>query len=198
MDFGFHRTVQDDVILSPAVPHIAVRYSPDFIYLGDLQYIARDTHHIEEFIFVNPNKLGHASHLLLVHFEGFLESKDGAYEYLPQETVMVKGEEFEYERYFLNIQDDFARFPGSDLAHAASYVRQRSYTLAGDMVFQRFRRYTSPDRRSIFSISYLEANEAQQLTPASLEAEPARAAALRARAADSFEIISFPETVLAR
>lgn len=188
MEFSSHRTIDGDMILSPGMPRAAIRYSPEFIYLGDLQYIARDTHHIEEFIFLRPNSLGHATWLLLVHFEGFLENKEGSYEFPNQQTLHLYEQEFFYERYFIDIQDDFSRFPGSDLAHAADYIRQRAYTLAGDMIYQRFQRYVSEDRRNLFSVSFLEANNEPHLTAESLAQDKAAADALLQRAIDSFSI----------
>jgi hypothetical protein len=189
MDFGFHRTVDGDRILSPALPRVAIRYHYDFIYLGDLQYIARDTHHVEEFLFLVPSGQGHVRRMLLVHFEGFLENKEGSYEYLPQPLVSIAGCEYQYERYFINVQEDIARFPGSDLARAASYVRQRAYTLAGDMTVQRFSRYVSPDRRNLFSVTFLEENESPRRTPALLNEDPAEAQALLERALASFTLL---------
>jgi hypothetical protein len=188
MEFPSHRTIDGDMILSPGMPRAAIRYSQDFIYLGDLQYIARDTHHVEEFIFLRPSSIGHASRLLLVHFEGFLENKEGSYEFPNPHTMHLYGQDFSYERYFINIQDDLSRFPGSDLAHAADYIRQRSYTLAGDMIYQRFQRYVSPDRRNLFSISYMEANNEPRLTEASLAQDESAAQAMLERARSSFSI----------
>ena len=188
MEFPSTRTIDGDAILSPGMPRAVIRYGNQFIYLGDLQYIARETHHVEEFIFLCPNSRGHATQLLLVHFEGFLENKEGSYEFPHQNPLRLYDQDFFYERYFINLQDDFSRFPGSDLAHAGDYVRQRAYTLAGDMIYQRFQRYVSQDRRYLFSISYLEANNEPRLTAADLAQDEHAAQALLERAKNSFSI----------
>lgn len=188
MEFPSHRTIDGDMILSPGMPRAVIRYSQDFIYLGDLQYIARDTHHVEEFIFLRPNSIGHATRLLLVHFEGFLENKEGSYEFPNENILRLYEQDFSYERYFINIQDDLSRFPGSDLAHAADYIRQRAYTLAGDMIYQRFQRYVSPDQRNLFSVSYMEANNEPHLTAANLAQDESAAQGLFDRARSSFSI----------
>jgi hypothetical protein len=188
MKFGSIRSVDGDVILSPSLPRIAVRFSSDFIYLGDLQYIARGVHHVEEFLFLQPNGLGHATRLLLVHFEGFLENKEGSYEFPEQPAVELDGETYQYERYWINIQDDLRRFPGSDLAHAADYIRQRAYTLAGDMIFQRFSRIITPDHRHLFSITCMEVDDlARQADPSNLD--EAVHLALLERATSSFSFV---------
>ena len=192
MDFGTIRSIKGDLILSPSLPRLAIRYSPDFIYLGDLQYIARKTYHVEAFIFITPNSMGHATRLLLVHFQGFLESREGSYEFVSQPVVNLEGEEYQYERYFINLENDFKRFPGSDLAHSADYIRQRAYTLAGDMIHQRFQRLVSPDGRHLFSISYLEANNDPTLTDARLKQDTQAAQALQERALSSFSIVHEP------
>lgn len=189
MDYGVTRAVKGDLILSPSQPRVAVRYSPQFIYLGHLQYIARETHHAEEFIFLSPNAQGHATHLLLVHFEGFLENKEGSYEFLPQPVQLINGEEYQYESYLMNLQDDFARFPGSDLSHAADYIHQRAYTLAGDATVQRFSRFAGPERRNYFSITYIEQNWNSAVTPENIRL-PETAGTLLERAMRSFTIIT--------
>ncbi|HEX9017594.1 MAG TPA: hypothetical protein VF806_00300 [Anaerolineaceae bacterium] len=186
MNFGTTRSIKGDLILSPALPKAVIRYSSDFIYLGDLQYIARETHHVEEFIFLVPNSLGHITRLLLVHFEGFLENKEGEYEYFSEKSVKLGGEAFAYNLYFINVQDDLARFRGSDLAHAADYIRQRAYTLAGDMTYQRFQRLVSDDRRNLISISYMEAND--DLTANAVAEDPQLGKALIERALKSFSL----------
>lgn len=193
MDFGTIRSIKNDLILSPSLPRLAVRYSPDFIYLGDLQYIARDTYHVEAFIFITPSSIGHATRLLLVQFQGFLENREGSYEFLPQPVVVLDGEEYQYERYFLNLENDFTRFPGSDLAHAADYIRQRAYTLAGDMIHQRFQRLVSLDGRNLLSISYLEANDDPNMTAERVDADPRITSDLQARALGSFSILREPQ-----
>lgn len=189
LDYSSIRTIEDDIILSPSLPRLGVRISPNFIYVGDLQYIARDKQHVEEFIFLNPNGLGHVTQLLLVHFEGFLDNKPGMYDYHPRQSIQLDGSEYLYDLEFITIQDYIAHYPSSDLAHAADYIRQRAYTLAGEMTFQRFLRQVSPDRRNEFVVAYLERDEDPILTPEDLQADPAIGQALMDRALSSFTIV---------
>ncbi len=189
MEFGPIRAIKDDMILSPAVPRLGVRISPNYIYLGDVQYIARGMQHVEEFIFLNPNALGHVAQLLLVHFEGFLENKQGIYSYHPRTSIPMDGADYLYDLSFINIQDYVATHADSDIAHAADYIRQRSYTLAGDMSYQRFMRLASPDGRNQFILAYLEENDQRQLSPELLQQDPEEAKALLDRALNSFEIV---------
>ncbi len=156
MDFGTFRSIEGDTILSPSLPRLAVRIGPDFVYLGKLYYIAANTYHVEQFIFLDPNSLGLVTRVMLVQFAGFLGNKEGAYNYSHQKTVQVNDEAFFYEEKQVHIDDYVRRFPNSDLGHAADYIRQRSYTLAGDMNSHRFTRLVSPDARSEFAIIYLE------------------------------------------
>jgi hypothetical protein len=188
MEFGPIRAIKDDLVLSPSLPRLGIRISPDFIYLGDLQYIARETYHIEEFIFLSPNGIGHVTRLLLIHFAGYLNNREGAYEYTPLQTVRLDGEEYQYEADLIDINNHLSRFPASDLAHAADYIRQRAYTLAGDMVYQHFSRLVSPDRRNKFVVAYLERNNDPALTAEKLPQEDT-ARALLERAMTSFTIL---------
>lgn len=189
LEYSSIRLIQDDTILSPSLPRLGVRISSNFIYVGDLQYIARDKQHVEEFIFLNPNGLGHVTQLLLVHFEGFLDNKPGMYDYHPRQTIQLDGNEYLYDLEFITIQDYITRYPSSDLAHAADYIRQRSYTLAGEMTFQRFLRQVSPDHRHEFVLAYLERNEDPILTPEDLQSDAEVAQRLKDRALNSFTIV---------
>ncbi len=189
MDFGPIRAIEGDTVLSPSMPRLGIRISSDFIYLGDLQCIAEETFHVEQFIFLSPNGLGHVTRLLLIHFAGFLENREGTFEYPPQPTVLMDGEEYQYEFRSIDINEYIEQFPTSELAHAADYIHQRAYTLAGDMVFQRFSRLVSNDRRNEFIISYLERSEDAQRTAELLRQDEAYARSLQERAQTSFTII---------
>jgi hypothetical protein len=189
MDYGIIRAIQGDTILSPSLPRLGVRISSDFIYIGDVQYIARDSFHVEEFIFLSLNSIGHVTRLLLVHFEGFLDNREGKYEYLTRPAVSLDGEDYLYDIQFIDLQDYLSQRPNSDLAHAADYIRQRSYTFAGDYTFQRFIRAVGEEQRDEFVILYLERNENPAYTPEDLQSNPDLAAQLQRRALDSFEIV---------
>lgn len=189
MDYGIIRAIQGDTILSPSLPRLGVRISPDFIYLGDVQYLARDSFHVEEFIFISLNSIGHVTRLLLVHFEGFLDNREGIYEYLPRPTISLDGEGYLYEIQFINLQDYLSQQPDSDIAHAADYIRQRSYTFAGDFTLQRFMRAVGDERRDEIVILYLERNENPAYTPEDLQANPDLAAQLQQHALESFAIV---------
>ncbi len=164
MEYGIIRTIKDDTIISPFLPRLGIQISPNYIYLGDLQYILRDTHHVEEFIFLNPSAIGHVTQLLLVRFAGFLDNKPGAYRYPENQAVQLDGDSYLYDISFINIQDYLAQYPQSDIAHAADYIRQRAYTLAGDFIYQRFLRLVSQDGRHEFTIAYLSNNDERGLT----------------------------------
>ncbi len=189
MEFGPIRAIEGDTIISPSMPRLGVRISPDFIYLGDLQYIAQETYHVEEFIFLDPSGIGHARKLLLVHFSGFLDNKGGSYENRPHPTVHLDGEDYQHEIRFIDINDYLNRYPESDLAHAADYIRQRAYTLAGEMVYHRFVRLVSLDLRNQFIIAYLEINPDPQLTLAMIQNDADLMQTLLNRALKGFSII---------
>jgi hypothetical protein len=189
MDFGPIRAIEGDTITSPYLPRLGVRFSSDFVYLGDLQYLSRETYHVEEFIFLDPSGIGHAKQILLVHFSGFLENKVGEYKDSTQPTVCLDGEDYHHEVHFIDINDYLARNPQSDLAHAADYIRQRSYTLAGDMIYHRFSRLVSDDLRNHFIIAYLETNPEPAMTSAEIEKDGSLAQTLLDHALKSFTII---------
>jgi len=189
MEYGPIRAMEGDTIVSPTMPRLGIRISPDFVYLGDLQYIARETYHVEEFIFINPSGRGHARQILLVHFSGFLENKEGAYEHRSHPTIRLDGDDYQHEVRLVNINDYLTRYPDSDIAHAADYIHQRANTMAGDMVYHRFTRLVSADRRNQFIVAYLETKTDPQITQDTLREDPARVETLLSRALQSFTII---------
>lgn len=190
MDFGKIRNIRDDLVLSPSTPRLAVRYHPEFIYLGDLQYITGETRHAEQFIFLSPNGLGHVVRMLLVQFEGYLENKPGSYPHEGDHMLEINGEPYIYDIHFIQVSDFIEKNPLSGFAHAADYIRQRAYTLGGDMTYQRFTRIASPDGRHKFAISYLETNEGPLMNAVVLERNPAVATALRENAMHYFSVLT--------
>ena len=165
MDYGKIREMKGDTILSPSVPRLGVRISPIYIYLGNLQYLDCGSQQVEEFIYLCPNSIGHVTRLLLVRFQGFLENSAGIYEYMSPQKKQIDNQDFAYEIEYFDLQDYLNESPDADIAHAADYIRQRSYTLAGDMVYQRFQRIVSDDNRRQFLIFYLEQGEDPSTTP---------------------------------
>ncbi len=189
MEYGTIRNIKDDMVLSPSLPRLGIRYNPEFIYLGDLQYIGNSGNHVEEFIFLSPNSQGHAKRLLLIRFSGVLENKEGTYPGLAGETIDLAGDSYTYMISFIDLQDFLARHPGSNMAHAADYIRQRAYTLAGDMIVQSFTRRVDAEQRHEFQIAYMELNNDSNLIYETLLENPQLAKDLKQHALESFTIV---------
>jgi hypothetical protein len=190
MEMGTVRFVKDDTIVSRAQPAVTIRYNNKFIYLGNLQYISQDTHRIETFIFIEPNARGHAASLLLVHFEGLLENNEGTCEDAGESVTELAGQIYQVQRRFINGPAEYSRAAGTHLSLAADYVRQRAYTLAGDMIYHRFFRVLEPDLRSTINLTYLEATDDAQTAAEEAERDPSTAQAMLERAMTSFEILA--------
>lgn len=188
MDFGPFRAIKGDTILSPSLPRLGIRISPDFVYLGKLHYISANTYHVEQFIFLSPNSLGHVTRVLLVEFAGFLGNKAGVYIYTERNSIDFDGDAYLYEEQAIELDDFIKRYPNTELAHAADYIRQRSYTLAGDMRHLRFSRLVSEDRRNEFVITYLDNISEDNNSTADISEEQAT---LLDRALSSFAIIPY-------
>lgn len=189
MEKGALRFIKDDTIVSRATPRLTIRYSNDFIFLGSMQYIAQETHHIDAYIFLNPNIRGHAASVMLVHFEGLLEGREGSCMVPGDDTILLGGDMYQYQRRFISAATEFKRSAGTPLALAGDYIRQRAYTLAGDMIYHHFWRYLENDNRDSFSISFLEATEDGQAAAELADSDPAEAQAMLQRALRSFELI---------
>lgn len=189
MEMGTVRFVKDDTIVSRALPAATIRYSDDFIYLGNLNYISQDHHNVEAFIFISPNGRGHATSLLIVHFEGILEGQEGSCAGPSDGVIDLGGVPYQYQRHFIKGPGEYSRAKGTHLSLAADYIRQRAYTLAGDMIYHRFFRCIEPDLRHNISLSYLEATDDAQQAASLAENNPAAAQAMLDRALRSFEFL---------
>jgi hypothetical protein len=189
MDFGPFRAIKSDTILSPSLPRLGIRISSDFIYLGKLHYISANTYHVELFIFLSPNSLGHVTRMLLVQFAGFLGNKAGVYLYPERSAIDFQGEAYLYEEQSIELEDFLKRYPNTEMAHAADYIRQRSYTLAGDMRHVRFSRLVSGDRRNEFAITYLD--NTPEEPPGAVEVSNEKQSSLLDRALSSFSVVPY-------
>lgn len=189
MEFGPIRAVKDDMILSPYLPRLGVRISEDYIYLGDLQYLAQGMYHVEDFIYLCPNSQGHVTRLLLVQFDGFLDHKEGMYPFPGGSEVTLAGDEYNHTLSTVSFPNFDKKSSGTHLAHCADYVRQRSYTLAGEMLYHTFLRLVTEDHRNRFSIHHLERVEDANLPPDPLAANTAQQQEMLARALRDFTIM---------
>lgn len=189
MEFGSIREVQGDTVVSPFLPRLGVRISPGYIYLGDLQYLTRGAYHVEEFIFINPSSIGHVTQMLLVQFEGFMENKAGVFEATPGQPVSIEGDSYLYSMSIIELPAYFDQFPNTNITHAADYVRQRAYTLAGQMVYQQFLRHVSEDGRNKFTLVYIESDDEGKLSEDALRQADSVRAELLQRALASFSIV---------
>lgn len=156
IEFGPIRTIKDDLVISPTAPRLAVRFAPSLIYLGDLQYIRRETFYVEEFILINTNGLGHLTQMLLVHFAGYLENQEGRYEYPQSPVATLAGDTYLLDQFTIALREPNAKPADTEVSRSVDYIRQRAYTLPGDLACQRFRRVVSDDRRREFAILYAE------------------------------------------
>ncbi len=189
MEFGPIRAVKGDMILSPYLPRLGVRISEDYIYLGDLQYLAQGTYHVEDFIYLCPNSQGHVTRLLLVQFDGFLDHKEGTYPLPGGSNINLAGDEYNHTLSTASFPSFDKKSAGAHLAHATDYVRQRSYTLAGEMIYHTFLRLVTDDHRNRFSIHHLERIEDANLPPDHLAANTAQQQEMLARALRDFTIV---------
>lgn len=156
LEFGPIRTIKEDLILSPTSPRLAVRFAPSLIYIGDLQYILRETFYVEEFILINTNGLGHLTQMLLVHFAGYLENREGVYAYPQSPVATLAGDPYVLDQFTIPLREPNSKPSEGETSRAVDYIRQRAYTLPGDLDCQRFRRIVSEDGRREFALLYAE------------------------------------------
>jgi hypothetical protein len=189
MEQGNTRIIDGDMILSPSTPPIHIRVDSGFVYLGKLHHILEACRQAEEFVFVDPNSLGHITRMLTFHFQGFFETSCRSFDYTPRQSVRLGAHDYLYDVSFLNFRDYVEEHPDTDLARMADYIRKRGYNLIGEAVSQRFLRVVDESQQNVFFVEYLEGTGNYGLTAQLLKNDESARAALLDRARACFEFV---------
>ncbi len=72
------RHVSGQTLVSSHLPAVEIDVAPAFTYVDRFQFILYDAAHVESFVFAAAGA-GQAGRLLVLQFEGYLESNDFTY-----------------------------------------------------------------------------------------------------------------------
>lgn len=187
MDPDSIRTMEGDVIQSPALPKIQIQISNNWIYIAKMQLLMECDRCSEQFVLLDTNSTGHVTHLLQVQFEGFIAS-DKAYDELTGPTVRMGGQDYISQVSAFDVQQLINEHPLHELSPVIDHIGKRGYTIAGIMVMQRFARIVDANRRNLIYIDYLECAD-ESVPVETLISDEAARQALLARAQKQFSIL---------
>src|SRR6266487_684841 len=113
MDVVKERDVVGNVLISTYLPPVRIQVDPAFHYLGKLQFILYDVAHVEVFVFVVADHQ-HATRVLVIDFEGYLEDNTYTYEYPTTATLNLGGQEYLADAWLLTNELLTQQRPDSD------------------------------------------------------------------------------------
>jgi hypothetical protein len=93
----------------------------------------------------------------MLQFESFLPNIEGRYDYGEPQSVNISGiDYFSNTESVPNVEAALKAVPDSDIAKAAIFLRSKGFTLMNALVYQRFVRVVSDDKRREFIMLYVE------------------------------------------
>ena len=149
------RTVQNNILRSKELPAIEIEIDPEFNYVGSTSFILYDVAHVEQHHFLVADEQKRVMKRLWFQFEGFLEDNNHKYNYSGMEVLNLNGLTFLHNTYPMNIDEVVQERPTSDSAHVVDFLREKEYTLSGDLISHRMV-WLDADLRNELMIIYSE------------------------------------------
>ena len=149
------RTVDGNLLVSTALPAIAVRVDPSLAYVDRLQFVLYDVAQVDLFLFVQAEE-ARAVRALMVQFEGYLPHVDATYAYPETATVVLGAHTYASDVTVIDLPALLEQHPGSEAAHVAGAVRRRGLMPAETVTAVRFARVVDAAGHHELLITYLE------------------------------------------
>jgi hypothetical protein len=149
------RTAENTFLRSEKLPAIAIQIDPAFRYAGSTSFILYEIARAEQHHFVVANPERRVERLLWLQFEGYLENNTRTYKYSGMDTLQLNRFDFLHDAHPMNIDEDYQARPTSDSAHVINFLREKGYSLTGDILFHRMV-WLDADLRNELMIIYLE------------------------------------------
>ena len=170
------RSVKGQVLNSPAMPAVRLKFDKGFRYAGSQEFILYNVANAEQHFFVDADKRGRIKRMYWVQFEGYLPANNQTYRYRVDKVVNIGGLDFIADAYARNIKANPGR-PDSDGSRARAFLEEKGYRLASDDVMsQRLVHLIGEPKRNELMVIYMEDLSGMSLTAADL-AKDGRAAA---------------------
>lgn len=151
------RTVEGQVLTSPYLPAIRIRFDSKFNYVGKQRFVLYERAQAEQFFFVAADNRGRIQRMYLVQFEGYLPGVDAAYDYPATQTVTLAGQTYLVNAEAVsNVSDVIKQDPQSDMARAAAFLQSKGLHISNSIRFQRFVRLVDDAKRNELLLIYVE------------------------------------------
>jgi len=149
------RTVKGQVLTSPAMPAVSMKFDKSFKYAGTQSFVLYNVANAEQHFFVDADKQGRIRRLYWVQFEGYLPNNTHAYRYQATKTVNLGGLDFIADADARNRKENPSR-PNSDGSRAQAFLESKGYRLGDEVLLQRLVHLIDEAKRNELMVIYLE------------------------------------------
>lgn len=157
--FSFSQTkreVKKQILTSNDAPKIRLKFDKKFKFAGSQKFILYERAEAEQFFFIEAENKK-IKRLYMLQFENFLPGKEGVYNYDEPQSVKIGGQDFFANAENIpNVEAALKAVPDSDIAKAADFLKSKGFTLMNSLLYQRFVRVVSDDKRREFIMLYIE------------------------------------------
>ncbi|CAN5750058.1 hypothetical protein BH20ACI4_BH20ACI4_17330 [soil metagenome] len=162
LSFSFSQTkreVKNRILTSEDAPKIRLKFDKKFKFAGSQKFVLYERAEAEQFFFIEAEDKK-IKRLYMLQFENFLPGIEGTYNYDEPQTVKIGGLDFFANAETIpNVEQALKAVPDSDIAKAAEFLKSKGFTLMNSLLYQRFVRVVSDDKRREFIMLYIEASE---------------------------------------
>ena len=163
------RTVKGQVLTSPAIPAVSMKFDKAFKYAGTQSFVLYNVANAEQHFFVDADKQGRIRRLYWVQFEGYLPDNTHSYRYQSTKTINLGGLDFIADAYATNRKANPSR-PDSDGSRAQAFLESQGFHLGDEVLLQRLVHLVDEAKRNELMVIYLEDLSALGFTAADLAA----------------------------
>lgn len=150
------RSVKKQILISSDAPKVKIKFDKKFKFAGSHKFVLYNRAEAEQFFFADADNQK-IKRLYMLQFESYLPKIDATYNYNEPETIKIGGlDYFSNTEVVPNVEAALSAVPDSDIAKAAAFLQSKNFVLMKSLLYQRFVRVVSADKRSEFIILYIE------------------------------------------
>ncbi len=150
-----NRTVNDNVLNSPALPATKVRVDDAFSYLGSFDFVLKGIAYGERHIFADTAD-AKVRRLFIFQFEGFLPNNEHTYNYDFTHAETIGGHKFRQNTWAYSNEKAAKNNPNGEGALTAAFLRSKELELEDELMMSRFLMVPDDARRHEMILFYLE------------------------------------------
>lgn len=149
------RSVQNNVLISSALPQTRVQVAEEFAYLGKFEFTLKAMAYGERHVFVDEHE-GKVQRLFIFQFEGFLPDNANTYNYDFSQAEAMAGYRVRHNTWAYSNEQSQRESPQGEGALTAQFIRSKGLELEDELMMSRFVLVVDEARRHELILFYLE------------------------------------------